>query len=56
MFEAVQCEPMVSMLMGELDVLVTAVHRYSSVIQRYYVEYLKGAHLTSLRRLIQVRG
>jgi len=48
-------DPVISVLIGELDVLVSAIVRYTSVIQRYYIEYLKGAHLTSLRKLIQVR-
>ncbi|CAM9705501.1 unnamed protein product [Ascophyllum nodosum] len=51
--DPVQWDPIVPMLIGELDGLVTAVQRYSSVIQRYYVEYLKGAHLTLLGKLIQ---
>lgn len=53
--EPILPDPVISVLIGELDVLVSAIVRYTSVIQRYYIEYLKGAHLTSLRRLIQVR-
>lgn len=48
-------DPLITVLIGELDTLVCAIVRYTSVIQRYYIEYLKGAHLASLRRLIQVR-
>ena len=52
--EAILADPLINVLIGELDVLVSAVLRYSSVIQRYYIEYLKGAHLNALRKLIQV--
>lgn len=47
-------DPLISVLIGELDVLVSCVKRYMSVVQRYYSEYLKGAHLSSLRKLVQV--
>lgn len=52
--EPILPDPLITVLIGELDTLVCAIVRYTSVIQRYYIEYLKGAHLTSLRRLIQV--
>lgn len=53
--ETILPDPLITVLIGELDVLVCAIVKYTSVIQRYYIEYLKGAHLTSLRKLIQVR-
>ncbi|CAM9699705.1 unnamed protein product [Pylaiella littoralis] len=46
-------DPLTTVLIGELDVLACAIVKYASIIQRYYIEYLKGAHLTSLRKLIQ---
>ena len=52
--EPILADPLITVLIGELDVLVSAVLRYASVIQRYYIEYLKGAHLNALRKLIQV--
>lgn len=54
--EPILPDPLITVLIGELDILVCAIVKYTSVIQRYYIEYLKGAHLTSLRRLIQVRA
>lgn len=47
-------DPLISVLIGELDVLVSCVKHYASVVQRYYTEYLRGAHLTSLRKLVVV--
>ena len=52
--EPILPDPLITVLIGELDTLVCAIVKYTSVIQRYYIEYLKGAHLTSLRRLIHV--
>eukprot|EP00752_Nemacystus_decipiens_P003733 g3439.t1 len=51
--EPILPDPLITVLIGELDTLVCAVVKYTSVIQRYYIEYLKGAHLMSLRKLIQ---
>ncbi|CAM9877910.1 unnamed protein product, partial [Ectocarpus sp. 12 AP-2014] len=51
--EPILPDPLITVLIGELDVLVSSIVKYTSVIQRYYIEYLKGAHLTSLRRLVQ---
>ncbi|CAM9742681.1 unnamed protein product [Choristocarpus tenellus] len=48
-------DPLISILIGELDALVSIVQKYSSVVQRYYAEYLKGAHRTILGQRVQVR-
>ncbi|CAM9252727.1 unnamed protein product [Discosporangium mesarthrocarpum] len=46
-------DPLISILIGALDALVSLVTQYASVVQRYYIEYLKGAHHSILGKRVE---
>lgn len=45
-------DPFVSSLLGLQDRLATLVLRHRRYVEAYYAEYLRGAHLSRLRRLL----
>ncbi|CAM9640995.1 unnamed protein product, partial [Phaeothamnion confervicola] len=45
-------DPHISILVGNINELTAAVLKYQALVQRYYAEYLRGAHLHALMPLV----